>query len=45
MTPKNTPPYRADHVGSLLRPRKLIEAREARKRGDDFSGTTARRGG
>ena len=33
MTVRNTPPYRADHVGSLLRPRKLIEAREARKRG------------
>jgi 5-methyltetrahydropteroyltriglutamate--homocysteine methyltransferase len=33
MTLRNTPPYRADHVGSLLRPRKLIEAREARKRG------------
>ena len=26
------PPYRADHVGSLLRPRALIDARAARKR-------------
>ena len=34
MTRRNTPPYRADHVGSLLRPRKLIEARAARQRGE-----------
>jgi len=34
MPTRNTPPYRADHVGSLLRPRKLIDARAARKRGD-----------
>ena len=34
MPSRNTPPFRADHVGSLLRPRKLIEARAARKRGD-----------
>jgi 5-methyltetrahydropteroyltriglutamate--homocysteine methyltransferase len=34
MPDRTTPPYRADHVGSLLRPRKLVEAREARKRGD-----------
>ncbi len=34
MPPRHTPPYRADHVGSLLRPRKLIEARAARQRGD-----------
>ena len=34
MSPRNTPPYRADHVGSLLRPRKLLDARAARKRGD-----------
>jgi 5-methyltetrahydropteroyltriglutamate--homocysteine methyltransferase len=25
---RNTPPYRADHVGSLLRPKELLEARE-----------------
>ena len=34
MTRRNTPPYRADHVGSLLRPSKLIEARAARQRGE-----------
>lgn len=25
---RDTPPFRADHVGSLLRPAKLLEARE-----------------
>jgi 5-methyltetrahydropteroyltriglutamate--homocysteine methyltransferase len=34
MPSRRSPPYRADHVGSLLRPRKLIDARAARKRGD-----------
>jgi 5-methyltetrahydropteroyltriglutamate--homocysteine methyltransferase len=28
------PPFRADHVGSLLRPRHLLEAREQLKRGE-----------
>ena len=28
------PPFRADHVGSLLRPKKLVEAREKMKRGE-----------
>jgi 5-methyltetrahydropteroyltriglutamate--homocysteine methyltransferase len=28
------PPFRADHVGSLLRPPELLAAREQRKRGD-----------
>jgi 5-methyltetrahydropteroyltriglutamate--homocysteine methyltransferase len=28
------PPFRADHVGSLLRPRYLLEAREQAKRGE-----------
>ncbi|GAA4853414.1 5-methyltetrahydropteroyltriglutamate--homocysteine S-methyltransferase [Saccharopolyspora rosea] len=28
MSPRVTPPFRADHVGSLLRPRKLLDARE-----------------
>jgi 5-methyltetrahydropteroyltriglutamate--homocysteine methyltransferase len=28
MAPRDTPPFRADHVGSLLRPPKLLEARE-----------------
>ena len=27
--PRDRPPFRADHVGSLLRPRKLLEARES----------------
>jgi 5-methyltetrahydropteroyltriglutamate--homocysteine methyltransferase len=31
--PRNRPPFRADHVGSLLRPRDLAEARAARKAG------------
>ncbi|HET6518493.1 MAG TPA: 5-methyltetrahydropteroyltriglutamate--homocysteine S-methyltransferase, partial [Geminicoccaceae bacterium] len=30
----NRPPFRADHVGSLLRPQHLIEARERRARGE-----------
>jgi 5-methyltetrahydropteroyltriglutamate--homocysteine methyltransferase len=29
---RTTPPFRADHVGSLLRPAKLREAREAREK-------------
>jgi 5-methyltetrahydropteroyltriglutamate--homocysteine methyltransferase len=33
MTPRTRPPFRADHVGSLLRPRELAEARAARKAG------------
>jgi 5-methyltetrahydropteroyltriglutamate--homocysteine methyltransferase len=28
------PPFRADHVGSLLRPKSLLQAREAHKRGE-----------
>lgn len=31
--PRARPPFRADHVGSLLRPRYLLEAREQAKRG------------
>ena len=30
----NTPPFRADHVGSLLRPAALHAARTARQRGE-----------
>src|SRR6185295_7681712 len=30
---RSLPPFRADHVGSLLRPRELAEARAARKAG------------
>src|SRR3954465_3477346 len=28
MTPRTSPPFRADHVGSLLRPRELTRARD-----------------
>ena len=31
--PRARPPFRADHVGSLLRPRELVEARAAHKAG------------
>jgi 5-methyltetrahydropteroyltriglutamate--homocysteine methyltransferase len=34
MSQRNTPPFRADHVGSLLRPKKLIDARAARAKGE-----------
>ncbi len=30
---RSVPPFRADHVGSLLRPKPLLQAREAHKRG------------
>src|SRR5919112_1167918 len=29
MSMRDTPPYRADHVGSLLRPQRLLDARAA----------------
>ncbi|MFN3349532.1 5-methyltetrahydropteroyltriglutamate--homocysteine S-methyltransferase [Pseudorhodoplanes sp.] len=32
MAPRTRPPFRADHVGSLLRPPALLQAREARAR-------------
>jgi 5-methyltetrahydropteroyltriglutamate--homocysteine methyltransferase len=32
MSARTTPPFRADHVGSLIRPDALIQAREERKR-------------
>ena len=38
MAPRDTPPYRADHVGSLLRPPALLRARDehaAGRIGDD----------
>lgn len=31
---RTSPPFRADHVGSLLRPKALLQAREAHKRGE-----------
>ena len=34
MTQRTTPPFRADHVGSLLRPAALKEARAKRAKGE-----------
>lgn len=34
MTRRTKPPYRADHVGSLLRPPKLLDARDRHSRGE-----------
>ena len=34
MTLRTTPPFRADHVGSFLRPKFLLEAREQKAKGD-----------
>jgi len=34
MTDQKTPPFRADHVGSLLRPTKLLQAREGKEKGE-----------
>ena len=34
MAPRATPPFRADHVGSFLRPRYLLEARERKAKGE-----------
>ncbi|HVB48124.1 MAG TPA: 5-methyltetrahydropteroyltriglutamate--homocysteine S-methyltransferase, partial [Burkholderiales bacterium] len=34
MAQRATPPFRADHVGSFLRPPQLLEARERRRKGD-----------
>src|SRR5579875_1846371 len=33
MSTRTTPPFRADHVGSLLRPPEVLRAREERKQG------------
>ena len=33
MSPRTTPPFRADHVGSLIRPAALVEARRAAEAG------------
>ena len=38
MAARSKPPFRADHVGSLLRPPHLIEAREKRSRGEITAG-------
>ncbi len=34
MAPRTSPPFRADHVGSLLRPEPLKEARAKRDKGE-----------
>jgi 5-methyltetrahydropteroyltriglutamate--homocysteine methyltransferase len=34
MTARTSPPFRADHVGSFLRPVELLEARQNQKRGE-----------
>jgi 5-methyltetrahydropteroyltriglutamate--homocysteine methyltransferase len=34
MTQRTVPPYRADHVGSFLRPQYLLEAREKKRNGE-----------
>jgi len=34
MARRTQPPFRADHVGSLLRPQRLLDAREKKKRGE-----------
>ena len=34
MTPRSSPPFRADHVGSLLRPHRLLQARAAHRAGE-----------
>jgi len=34
MARRTEPPFRADHVGSLLRPQRLLDAREKHKRGE-----------
>ncbi|HEY0821653.1 MAG TPA: 5-methyltetrahydropteroyltriglutamate--homocysteine S-methyltransferase [Rhizobacter sp.] len=42
MTARTTPPFRADHVGSFLRPARLLEAREKKAKGE-LSATELRR--
>jgi len=34
VTRRTSPPFRADHVGSLLRPQRLLEARERKAKGE-----------
>jgi 5-methyltetrahydropteroyltriglutamate--homocysteine methyltransferase len=42
MTQRTTPPFRADHVGSLLRPTALLKAREQRQRNEISAEALAR---
>jgi 5-methyltetrahydropteroyltriglutamate--homocysteine methyltransferase len=34
MSTRTTPPFRADHVGSFLRPKRLLDAREKHRKGE-----------
>ena len=34
MSTRATPPFRADHVGSFLRPKRLLDAREKHRKGE-----------
>ena len=34
MTERTTPPFRADHVGSFLRPKRLLDARAKAQKGE-----------
>ncbi len=38
MSERSKPPFRADHVGSLIRPQSLVEAREKRAKGEITDG-------
>jgi 5-methyltetrahydropteroyltriglutamate--homocysteine methyltransferase len=38
MTTRTRPPFRADHVGSFLRPKRLLEARDRKARGEITAG-------
>ncbi|MFM2055591.1 MAG: hypothetical protein RL456_3628, partial [Pseudomonadota bacterium] len=42
MTKRTTPPFRADHVGSFLRPKRLLDARARHQKGElDAAGLRA----
>lgn len=34
MSQRTIPPFRADHVGSFLRPKELLDARERQRKGE-----------
>src|SRR3990170_6642153 len=42
MTMRTSPPFRADHVGSLLRPKELLQARNDHEEGKLDAGSLAR---
>ena len=44
MSVRTKPPFRADHVGSFLRPAALLEARERKRKGEISRRATARSG-